>query len=226
MLRRIFVGLFLFLLLSSGCSEDGAEPVTDGPIPTIRDLTIVSHTEDSAILRWTAPGEANTQAAAEYDLRFLADPLIDANWDEAIEATTEPAPSSPGLIDSAEVLGLDAGGDARARLCAEFESEVAGARLPEVVPLLADGLSDLAPGESLACVPSRHDLRPPVSTLLLPVAEPDGALSSVLVPIGLVLAVFAKSSPKVFLARKAPVLSRLVSGRTLVLALPETWRLP
>lgn len=119
------------------------------------------------------------------------------------------------------VLGLEHGGDARARLSAELDFEVERSALPDVVPVLADDPAGAAPGESSAHVPSRDDPRPPVTTLSAPLTEPNGSRSSLVLPIGLVLAVFAKSSPKVFLARKAPSLSRLEPGSVLVLALPD-----
>ncbi len=82
---------------------------TTAPADTT-DLAASGATSSSIDLSWTAPGDdGNTDTATTYDVRYSTS-LIDAsNFSSAIEATSEPSPSTAGSYESMTVSGLSAG---------------------------------------------------------------------------------------------------------------------
>ncbi len=65
-----------------------------------------------ADLSWTAPGDDyHSGTAAEYIIRYNTSVITEANWDEAIDVTAEPAPGVDGTAESMTITGLpgDAG---------------------------------------------------------------------------------------------------------------------
>ncbi len=78
------------------------------PPDAITDLTIINATFDSITLTWTAPGDDwNTGVASKYDIRYSTKPITEENWDEAIQCVGEPAPQSPGSVETFVITGLN-----------------------------------------------------------------------------------------------------------------------
>ena len=70
-------------------------------------LTIISTTENTAALRWTAVGDDSlTGTATTSDIRYSTTPITDANWASATQVTGEPAPAVAGTIQNHTVTGL------------------------------------------------------------------------------------------------------------------------
>jgi len=77
------------------------------PPAAVTDLKVSLVTANYVILTWTAPGDdGNIGTASEYDIRYSASPITQANWDSAIQASGEPEPSVAGDLDSFGVTGL------------------------------------------------------------------------------------------------------------------------
>ncbi len=74
----------------------------------VNDLEVVSVTDSSATLTWTATGDDGDQgAASQYDLRFGLSEITDVNWSSATQVEDEPAPGDAGSEESFTVWGLD-----------------------------------------------------------------------------------------------------------------------
>jgi hypothetical protein len=83
-----------------------AAPDTTRPGPTTT-LVVVSATETSAQLRWTAVGDDSlTGTAASFDVRRSTSPITAANWASATQVTGEPTPGAPGTVTNLTVTGL------------------------------------------------------------------------------------------------------------------------
>ena len=64
----------------------------------------------SLYLTWTAPGDdGDVGRAAEYDLRYCADPLDSLNFGDAVRCAGVPAPDSAGTHQVFRVTGLEPG---------------------------------------------------------------------------------------------------------------------
>lgn len=73
----------------------------------IADLNAGSATLSSITLNWTAPGDdGGTGTASEYDIRYAASPITDANWNSATQVTGEPSPQSAGSSEQFVVSDL------------------------------------------------------------------------------------------------------------------------
>lgn len=65
---------------------------------------------DSAVVRWTAPGDDGTiGTATEYDIRMSESPITDQNIAAATRLEGTPAPASPGTRQTFVVRGLTRG---------------------------------------------------------------------------------------------------------------------
>lgn len=94
--------------------------------------------------------------------------------------------------------------------CRRLDLEVAGSAIPESV--LRAHLDEVSVQAGLP------DFAPVIVT------RTSGRADNLALAVR--LAIFAKSSGRVFLARRTPILSSLVPDRTLALAFPLKWRLP
>jgi alpha-tubulin suppressor-like RCC1 family protein len=64
----------------------------------------------SALVQWTAVGDdGHSGRASGYDIRYNAVPIDENRWDDAIQATGEPAPGAPGTVETFEISGLSPG---------------------------------------------------------------------------------------------------------------------
>ncbi len=67
-------------------------------------------TPTSITLTWTAPGDDGTIGTAlQYDIRYAASPITDANWETAVQVDGEPAPQPAGSAETLTVEGLSSG---------------------------------------------------------------------------------------------------------------------
>lgn len=93
----------LFAML--GCSEDPAPDRT--PPGRIGDLQIVSTTDSSVTLAWTAVGDDGERGQARtYDLRYREGSLDEPTWDTATKVEGLAAPKPAGDAEVAIVTGL------------------------------------------------------------------------------------------------------------------------
>ena len=139
------------------------------------------------------------------------------------------APALPGLEEATaadaarlrahwlERLSLPDGAGAEVRLRQRLDRAVVEAGLPAMAPVLPP--SEL----SVEAEEDPCGRRPWLVHAPLPPPEDVPGLSD---RLERVLAVLSKSSPRVFLASRTPLLSNLLPGRKLVLLLPFDWRLP
>jgi len=105
----------LFILVSMfgiECSKENVlAPDVNAP-SYIGDLSVVSTTNGSATLTWTAPGDDGDQGrAAHYDVRYATVPITDENWEFALQAVGEPSPLAVGETELFTVRGLEPGVD-------------------------------------------------------------------------------------------------------------------
>lgn len=83
-----------------------AAPDTIRPAP-VATLAIISTTENTAALRWTAVGDDSlTGTATTSDVRYSTAPITAANWASATQVTGEPAPAISGTVQNYTVTGL------------------------------------------------------------------------------------------------------------------------
>lgn len=85
--------------------------ITDGTAPSdISDLSVLSTTENSANLTWTAPGnDGTTGRASQYDIRYSST-LTDCssfNFNSATKVEKVPSPQEAGKTETLEILGLN-----------------------------------------------------------------------------------------------------------------------
>lgn len=81
---------------------------TDTIAPSkVSDLRTSDIKHDSATLLWTAPGDDSIYGASQtYDVRYASVNITDQNWDQASQATGEPAPKEGGNAESFAVNSL------------------------------------------------------------------------------------------------------------------------
>lgn len=80
----------------------------DTPPANIADLSTGTATFSSIALHWTAPGDdGSTGTATEYDIRYAAFVITDANWNSAAQVTGEPSPQPAGSAENFTVTGLN-----------------------------------------------------------------------------------------------------------------------
>jgi len=73
----------------------------------IAGLSVDNITGSSVRLNWIAPGDdGSTGTADAYDIRYSTSPITESNWDNATQATGEPAPLVAGTSQSFVVSGL------------------------------------------------------------------------------------------------------------------------
>ncbi|WP_219639653.1 discoidin domain-containing protein [Cohnella sp. CFH 77786] len=76
----------------------------------IANLSVGNRTLSSAELKWTAPGDdGNLRTASEYDVRYAATPITEANWSSATPVVGEPSPQVAGTQQQFTVYGLTPG---------------------------------------------------------------------------------------------------------------------
>jgi hypothetical protein len=74
----------------------------------IKDLSAEKNGPNSVILSWTSPGDDEDRGvASQYDIRYSKTVITEANWQEAIQLSQEPAPESPYTRQSYTVVGLE-----------------------------------------------------------------------------------------------------------------------
>ena len=109
-LRRALVAAAgLALVVTFSCSKSGTGvDEDDGNSPyMIVDLALVSVSDTSVTLTWTARGDdGDMGTASQYDLRYYRNPLTTANWDSATQVYGVPAPKPAGETEVYEVCGL------------------------------------------------------------------------------------------------------------------------
>ncbi|MBD3235182.1 MAG: hypothetical protein GF330_00570 [Candidatus Eisenbacteria bacterium] len=106
-----FAGLLLIPgLILVGCNDDDDDGVSPGdvtPPDAIADLEVTDIDEDSATLRWTAPGDDGaTGTASSYSVRYARDAITENNWSQAMVAAGPPAPGDAGTLETFTVTGL------------------------------------------------------------------------------------------------------------------------
>ncbi|MBK7091992.1 MAG: hypothetical protein IPH59_09785 [bacterium] len=96
-------------LLSCAKKGSGDDDVDDGNNPyTILDLRVVSVSDTSVTLTWTATGDdGDDGTCTSYDMRYSRVAITHVNWNDAIQATGEPLPRVAGTVETMEVKGLD-----------------------------------------------------------------------------------------------------------------------
>jgi hypothetical protein len=73
----------------------------------ITDLAASDPTSNSMTLSWTAPGDDDKSGtASQYDIRYSAASISEANWPSATQVSGEPAPQVAGSSQSMTVSGL------------------------------------------------------------------------------------------------------------------------
>lgn len=112
---RLFLDLLLactlvVVLCLSGCSSKGTDDVVedDGRAPsTVTDLAVVSFTDNSVTLTWTASGDDSTSGTATaYDLRISNASIHYGNFDSATQVSGLPKPKPAGESEQFAVTGL------------------------------------------------------------------------------------------------------------------------
>ncbi len=114
MIRNRIATLFFAVTLSAmshGCNKESstAPPDQEGPADTTPPATVsdlqIERTQSGVVtLRWTAPGDdGTTGTVSRYEIRYAADSLVVAAWDEAAAADSFPVPRSAGLIQRFQV---------------------------------------------------------------------------------------------------------------------------
>ena len=97
MTKYLSVLLPSLVLWLCSCSEETTRPDTVPPA-AITDLGVRS-TVQGFHLRWTAPGDDDTEGqAAQYDIRYAASDLA-SGWDSALVVPSPPTPGIAGHID-------------------------------------------------------------------------------------------------------------------------------
>ncbi|MEA3508753.1 MAG: fibronectin type III domain-containing protein, partial [Synergistota bacterium] len=95
----------------SGLSNSPYGDTTDITAPaTISDLNVISETDTTVTLGWTAVGDDGTSGtASEYDIRYSESPISGTiAWDSAIQVSGEPYPPQPaGNSESFIVTSLN-----------------------------------------------------------------------------------------------------------------------
>jgi hypothetical protein len=77
------------------------------PPSVVTNLATANPTVGSMTLIWTAPGDDGASGtAAQYDIRYSATALTDANWGQAMQIHNEPAPQVAGTQQSVTINGL------------------------------------------------------------------------------------------------------------------------
>ncbi|QJC52577.1 hypothetical protein HGI30_14060 [Paenibacillus albicereus] len=77
------------------------------PPSQVGNLMVSSASTTAVSLNWTAPGDDDMAGkAAFYDIRYSTSVITEANWNEAIQTSDEPIPSSSGIQDTHSVREL------------------------------------------------------------------------------------------------------------------------
>ena len=79
------------------------------PPAMITDLSTTNTSSSSIRIDWTAPGDdGNTGTADSYVIKIISDSLSEANWNEVEVYTNSIIPSASGLLESFDLIGLEA----------------------------------------------------------------------------------------------------------------------
>ncbi|MFH1374266.1 MAG: hypothetical protein ABII79_10765 [bacterium] len=112
----ILTGLWSLWLLScdsTSIQPDGSTGLNNAdsiPPAAVTTLYVLSSTDTSAVLIWTASGDDSlVGTASEYDLRHSTTPITCCNWDRAVRDTSVTVPSVPGELETHTIIGLDSG---------------------------------------------------------------------------------------------------------------------
>ena len=70
-------------------------------------MSIVSQTDSTVTVQWTAVGDDSlTGTATSYDLRYSTSGITSANFGTAVAVTGEPAPAAPGTVQTYTIRNL------------------------------------------------------------------------------------------------------------------------
>jgi len=108
-LLRAMILPIVALLLLAGCSSMSGPEEDDDDIPpsVVSDLAVAAFTDMSVTLTWTATGDDGDEGTAStYDLRYMDRAFMWDEWDDALRATGEPAPSEAGATEQMTISGL------------------------------------------------------------------------------------------------------------------------
>jgi chitodextrinase len=93
----------LFLVVLACGTENGIAP-DDTPPAAIADLAVLSTSDVSITLGWTAPGDdGDDGTATAYDIRYGISEITNATWGVARQVNGEPVPRSGGTEESLEI---------------------------------------------------------------------------------------------------------------------------
>ncbi len=100
----------LAILLSSCGGDEGTGPGPGDTTPpaAVSDLAVITTTDSSVALTWTAPGDdGSTGTAAQYDIRYSTSlPVTEGGWSAASPVAAPPIPQAAGTEESLTVVGL------------------------------------------------------------------------------------------------------------------------
>ncbi len=77
------------------------------PPDAVTDLKVAAAQINVAYLSWTAPTDEGMAGVAGYDVRYSTSQIDESNWDQAMQATGEPAAAAPGATERFAVTGLN-----------------------------------------------------------------------------------------------------------------------
>ena len=108
LLPLLLFAVTMFVACSKNSTGDDDVVQEDGIAPSaILDLAVVSFTDTSVTLSWTAPGDDSTSGTAtRYDLRYSTEMITFDNFIDADQVSYVPAPQISGTVQSVEVVGL------------------------------------------------------------------------------------------------------------------------
>ena len=98
------------ILLAAGCGGDPEPPSgpdVQAPAPILDLIAQATDADSALLLSWTAPGDDGEHGrAARYEIRFSLRPPTSSDWEESIEPTAGPIPTTGGTPETWILRGL------------------------------------------------------------------------------------------------------------------------
>jgi len=94
-----------------GGVEGGFTVVDDTPPAAVTDLAVISRSDTSLTLTWTAPGDDGLSGtASQYDIRYSTSAIdTEAAWEAATVVSAPPTPQAAASVETFTVTGLSSG---------------------------------------------------------------------------------------------------------------------